>query len=258
MTARRSQRRTDVTVDVHDADAGGKADIGGARRKRPKVSPRPKNGQAALAARRTTSKAVTQQRILNAALSLFAEHGYDRADVRTIAARAGVSHSAVFWHFGSKQRLFQEASRQLLRPFLDQLAMSLQQDDPRKRLFDLFGVYEHFVFENRDAIKNIVRWLLESHRLRASLQRQLLALHESFTHDVRDTLSQFVGDPNEAAELAAALVSLLHGNLLLSLIDPSAPARELRRAGVRTLGQLLLQSPAAAGSGADASSSEKA
>jgi AcrR family transcriptional regulator len=198
------------------------------------------------------SKADTQQRILGAALSLFTERGYDRTHVRAVAARAGVSHAAVFWHFGNKQRLFFEVSRLLLRPFLEQLAKSLQQDDPSKRLFDLFAVYEQFVTENREAIQNMVRWVLESQQLRALLEGQLLVLHESFAHDVRETVEQLVDEPTQAAELSAALVSLLHGNLLLSLIDSSPAAQHTRRAGLRALAGMLLQprlpAPAKAGS----------
>ncbi|GGP44829.1 TetR/AcrR family transcriptional regulator [Saccharothrix coeruleofusca] len=44
--------------------------------------------------------------ILDAARRAFAEHGYDRATIRDIAARAGVTHGLVMRHFGSKEQLF--------------------------------------------------------------------------------------------------------------------------------------------------------
>lgn len=44
-------------------------------------------------------------RIRQAALAQFAEHGYERATVRGIAAAAGVSPSLLRHHFGSKQEL---------------------------------------------------------------------------------------------------------------------------------------------------------
>ena len=89
----------------------------------------------------------------------------------------------------------------------------------------------------------MVRWVLESQELRALLEGQLLVLHESFAHDVRETVEQLIDEPAEAAELSAALVSLLHGNLLLSLIDSSPAAQQTRRAGLRALAGLLLQTP---------------
>jgi len=44
-------------------------------------------------------------RIREAALKHFAEEGYERASIRVIARTAGVSHSALRQHFGSKSEL---------------------------------------------------------------------------------------------------------------------------------------------------------
>jgi TetR/AcrR family transcriptional regulator len=50
----------------------------------------------------------TRQSILDAAVSEFWEHGYRGAAVRDICARAGVSSNAITYHFGSKEKLYQE------------------------------------------------------------------------------------------------------------------------------------------------------
>lgn len=49
-----------------------------------------------------------RQRILDAARSRFARHGYDGTTVRAIAADAGVDPAIVYYFFGSKPRLFAE------------------------------------------------------------------------------------------------------------------------------------------------------
>lgn len=48
-------------------------------------------------------------RILNAALELFAERGYDGATTREIASRAGVAELTLFRHFGNKETLLKSA-----------------------------------------------------------------------------------------------------------------------------------------------------
>jgi AcrR family transcriptional regulator len=48
----------------------------------------------------------TRAAILTAAGRHFAEHGYDRASLRGIAAEAGVDQKLIAHYFGSKQRLF--------------------------------------------------------------------------------------------------------------------------------------------------------
>ncbi len=183
-------------------------------------------------------KAETQARILGAAIGLFAEFGYDGASITAIAGRAGVSRATIFWHFGDKATLFQEACRRMLVPFVEEFRKSLEHVDARKRVFELFNVYELFVSHYLETIERFVRWALESPTLRAALQKPLFALHDQFTQDIRRAFLELWGDPAEAAELAAAFIALLDGNLLLDLMEARPEKRELRRAGLRRLAEL--------------------
>jgi TetR/AcrR family acrAB operon transcriptional repressor len=57
--------------------------------------------------RRTKEEAArTRQDILKAALFIFGEEGYSRATLEQIAAEAGVTRGAIYWHFKSKAELF--------------------------------------------------------------------------------------------------------------------------------------------------------
>lgn len=69
----------------------------------------------------------TRQRLLDASLSVFARHGYERATVDEIVREAGFSKGAFYVHFESKEDLFwamleeriaahQEALRQAIDP----------------------------------------------------------------------------------------------------------------------------------------------
>ena len=53
----------------------------------------------------------TREAILDAARARFAEHGYDGATIRGIAASAGVDPALVHHFYGSKERLFTAAMR---------------------------------------------------------------------------------------------------------------------------------------------------
>src|SRR5437667_9277766 len=55
--------------------------------------------------------ASTRQRLLAAATTLFAEHGFHGTTVREIAARAGVNVAAGNYHYGSKKALYLEVLR---------------------------------------------------------------------------------------------------------------------------------------------------
>src|SRR5262245_66419678 len=47
----------------------------------------------------------TQQKILDAALTLFRERGFDAATMREIAARAGVASGLAYYYFESKDAI---------------------------------------------------------------------------------------------------------------------------------------------------------
>lgn len=56
--------------------------------------------------RNADMRQATRSAILAAAKSLFEAHGFDAVSAQAIAEAAGVSHGAVFDHFGSKRALF--------------------------------------------------------------------------------------------------------------------------------------------------------
>src|SRR4030081_4157139 len=58
----------------------------------------------------------TKDRILDAAESLFMEHGFEARSLCSITAAAGVNLAAVNYHFGSKEVLFQAVLTRRLDP----------------------------------------------------------------------------------------------------------------------------------------------
>jgi AcrR family transcriptional regulator len=65
------------------------------------------------AARRTSKGMMTQQRILDAALALFASKGYEETTMRDIAAAAGCSLGLTYRYFASKEDLILDLYRWL-------------------------------------------------------------------------------------------------------------------------------------------------
>ena len=185
-------------------------------------------------------KALTQERIVHAAIALFAERGYERASISAIAERAGVSRAAVFWHFHDKESLFREAFARMLVPFLEQLKRSLEHVEPRRRVFDIFDVYERVVGEHQTAIGSIVRWLFESESLRKPLLGTLFELHDKLMQDFKNAFVELSVEGGEADALAAAVIALLDGNLLLAMLDPDPKNRMRRSRGLRRLTERML------------------
>jgi TetR/AcrR family acrAB operon transcriptional repressor len=167
---------------------------------------------------RSGRKAITQENILRASMELFSARGFDRTSISQIAARSGVSRATIFWHFGNKATLFQETCRHFLVPFRESLERSLVDLDPRARVADQIAAYEQFIVANRDLIHAFVSWVFSSPEPADSLRHELLALHTAFLRSIERSLEEILEKPVEASTLANTVVSLLHGNMLLTLI----------------------------------------
>jgi len=63
-----------------------------------------------------TTSQDTKSRILDAAESLFMEHGFEATSLRSLTSAASVNLAAVNYHFGSKEELFQAVLTRRLDP----------------------------------------------------------------------------------------------------------------------------------------------
>ena len=83
------------------------------------------------------TSADTKTRILDAAESLFMEHGFEATSLRSLTAAAGVNLAAVNYHFGTKEELFQAVLTRRLDPLNQQRIELLQRaeaDSPGRAL----------------------------------------------------------------------------------------------------------------------------
>lgn len=79
-----------------------------------------------------------RRQILDAALTLFAERGYDRTSLTDLAAAIGVSKGVVSYHFHGKAELGREALRHLIRRYRDFVRERLDaKTTARERLLEL-------------------------------------------------------------------------------------------------------------------------
>jgi AcrR family transcriptional regulator len=78
---------------------------------------------------RARQKAATQASILQAALEIFSEQGFEGASTREIAAKAGVHHALIKYHFDNKDTLWRAAVSFLFKRQADELQLPAP-DDP--------------------------------------------------------------------------------------------------------------------------------
>jgi AcrR family transcriptional regulator len=135
---------------------------------------------------------VTRQLILDAAERLFAEQGPEAVSIRGIAAAANVNLAAVNYHFGTKERLFEELFRRLVVPMNEQRLALLEERlalaKPRKPI-KLEAILEAFItpplslaYESADGARSVVVMQFLSHSLSKPGERDFL---EEYYESVR-------------------------------------------------------------------------
>ncbi len=179
-----------------------------------------------------TGKAATQDRILQAAMTLFLEAGYEKTTMTQVAEAAGVGRATVFWHFSDKKSLFREAFNRLIDPFRRSLERDYDELPPRKRLLEQVAVYRDFVHTQHSSIEAVIRWAIDKHELRSTVVDTLLDLHQRVVGALIQTVSEIVPEGVAPEPIAVGLMTLLDGNVFLALVDPSKERAGVREASV--------------------------
>src|SRR6478609_4123848 len=93
------------------------------------------------APRRRLSAEERKQRLLDAAVEQFGEHGYGEASLREIAAAAGVTTPVLYDHFGSKAELYAAVAWQQADSLLERWSQPIEGGDE-----DVFRVTVERIF----------------------------------------------------------------------------------------------------------------
>jgi AcrR family transcriptional regulator len=170
---------------------------------------------------RTPASTPTRQRLLVAAAELIAEVGWGRVTTRAVAARAGLPHGTVSYHFHGKQSLLVEA---VLHAFAQSVPPA-QFEEPTSLSELVDFVATQITTGARDSV--LTRLMLEAMR-EAERDQELRKRLSEMLHQSRNGMIAVIRAEQERGELpqepsAEALATLLasvgDGLLLHALID---------------------------------------
>lgn len=92
--------------------------------------------------RRFVERPDVRQKLLDAAEDLVRADGYAAATVRRIASRAGMTHQAVFYYFGSQDELLLALLRRSSDTYRCRLEEALRSPHPLRAMWDLLRTQE--------------------------------------------------------------------------------------------------------------------
>ncbi|NUR92466.1 MAG: TetR/AcrR family transcriptional regulator [Nonomuraea sp.] len=155
--------------------------------------------------------AETRERLLRAAVEVFAARGYDGTRVADIAAAAGVSNGALYTHFGSKADLLVAALREHAPRLLSQMLAA----DPHRSIADMLIVVGRKLTKRRGAEDFLIIEALVAARRDAEVARHM----HDYVDERADGLAGLVGMGQAGGEIDGGLspAALAHFCLALSI-----------------------------------------
>jgi AcrR family transcriptional regulator len=99
----------------------------------------------------------TRSRILDAALDLFSEHGFEGTTLQQIADRLGFTKAALYYHFRSKDDLLQALNEPAVRDCESLLEAYEQLPDTPARRRRFIEAYLEFLMRHRRWIAYVIR-----------------------------------------------------------------------------------------------------
>ena len=164
----------------------------------------------------------TRTKIMEAAIKLFSNSGYNKASVDDICAEAGISKGAFYHHFKSKQELFLA----LLDGWLEAIDNSIEASKDKTAPETLMQMTEAFpyIFETAgDGLPMFLEFWLQASRDKKIWDASIAPYrryHKYFTSLINRGVEEgsfFEVDPELASRM---IVSTAMGLLLQSLLDP--------------------------------------
>jgi TetR/AcrR family fatty acid metabolism transcriptional regulator len=145
------------------------------------------------------------QRILDAAVSVFAEKGFHVARVSDIAARASVADGTVYLYFKNKEDILMSAINTAFDAFISRAKSELEElDSPSEKLLRLAQMHLDAFGSNRDMAVVFQMELRQSARFLAAFSHQRMGEYLAMVRDaIREGKERGVFRPEINEKFAA-------------------------------------------------------
>lgn len=176
---------------------------------------------------RAGTKAETRKRLLDAARSVFTTVGYQGATLDDIAAKAGFTKGALYWHFPNKQAIFMALIADAIQQNIEILAAltpeDLSAEEAKRRLSQwIDGIDEREILPQFGVELEIEARRDASFR---AIHQAMIAKHEAAIGDFLTRYFNRIGERPvmPIPELSSALITIFKGFALARQNRPGSP-----------------------------------
>lgn len=155
----------------------------------------------------------TREKILATAARMFSAQGYDNTSLSQVAREASVSKALIFWHFDSKEKLFQAALHRTLEPYFINV-VELEGLNEREQIERLIDLFFEFVRANVYSVRFILSIVLRGEKQPDESIARVNQLYQVFRSLLADIIESgcrsglFRADANPALDAALILATL--------------------------------------------------
>ncbi len=161
-----------------------------------------------------------REEILQAAEEEFARNGFEGAKLSNIARRVGVTHVLLYYHFKTKENLFNELLQQKIMAFVQSVLPSEE-----AQAADFIGGIDNLIAKNFDFMeqdKMLVRLLVNELTPLRSFYRVAHTSYEPYIHRLQEALNREAAAGNivqtDAWKLMLTICSM---NIMSVLVMPA-------------------------------------
>ncbi|MDP8232859.1 MAG: helix-turn-helix domain-containing protein [Candidatus Zophobacter franzmannii] len=153
-----------------------------------------------------------EERIFEAAMDVFCDHGYDGTKMQMIADKAEISKASLHYYFRSKDKLFEKVVQKLFSTLLTAVTGSLKPEDDIETLIrqliskhiDMFNQYKRetsFIFSEMMKHEDLIEKVL------------------SGVHNIKDI--QMIAERLQIERDAGRIIDISPQNLIINMISMS-------------------------------------
>ena len=179
--------------------------------------------------------------LLSAALRVFARRGYREAGVEEIAAEAGYSKGALYWHFSSKADLLDALlEEQVDKPMREKVALLASAPPERDMSVEGTKTFARQLTEQREAVlleREYWSLAIRDPELRARYAERQAELRRELA-TAMELRAEHLGTPEltmPAEDVARIVMSIIGGLTIDELIEPGSVRPELMGEALATI-----------------------
>jgi AcrR family transcriptional regulator len=130
-----------------------------------------------------------REKILEIASRLFSQQGYENTSLSQVARAAKVSKALIFWHFDTKDKLYELALDRTLQPFII-TADTLRGPDERQQLESLVDQFYDFVRDHLYSVRFFMGLVLREEKHPGDAVQRISELYAVFRGLFADVIAR--------------------------------------------------------------------